>query len=215
MTIATHHVSLDGIGTVDLTLTDRGQGRTFLLLHGGAGPQSVTGFADLLAADGVRVIAPVHPGFDGTPRPEGLASISGLAGLYVALLDGLDLTDVTVIGNSIGGWIAAGMALLGSDRIGRLVLVDAVGIEVAGHPVVDFFSLTLDDVARLSYHEPERFRIDPSAMSAAQRAVMAGNRAALARYGGTTMVDPTLRDRLAGVGLPVLVLWGESDRIAD
>jgi pimeloyl-ACP methyl ester carboxylesterase/quercetin dioxygenase-like cupin family protein len=214
MTTATHHVSVDGIGAVDVTLTDRGQGRTFLLLHGGAGPQSVTGFADLLAADGARVIAPVHPGFDGTPRPEGLASVPGVAALYVTLLDGLDLTDVTVIGNSIGGWIASEMALLGSARIGRLVLVDAVGIEVADHPVVDFFSLTLDDVARLSYHDPDRFGIDPAAMSEAQREVMAGNRAALAVYGGA-MTDPTLRDRLSGVGVPTLVLWGEADRIVD
>jgi mannose-6-phosphate isomerase-like protein (cupin superfamily) len=114
----------------------------------------------------------------------------------------------------MGGWIAAEMALRGSTRIGGIVLVDAVGVEVPGHPVVDFFSLTLDEVARLSYHDPERFRIDPAAMSAAQREVMAGNRAALARYGGTTMVDPTLRDRLAGIRLPALVVWGESDGIA-
>jgi pimeloyl-ACP methyl ester carboxylesterase/quercetin dioxygenase-like cupin family protein len=210
MTTATHHV----IGTVDLTLTDRGQGRTVLLLHGGAGPQSVNGFADLLAADGARVIAPVHPGFDGTPRPEELTSVPGLAALYVALLDDLDLTDVTVVGNSVGGWIAAEMALLGSERIGRLVLVDAVGIEVADHPVVDFFSLTLDDVARLSYHDPDKFRIDPAAMSEAQREAMAGNRAELAVYGGA-MTDPTLRERLSGVGVPALVLWGEADRIVD
>jgi pimeloyl-ACP methyl ester carboxylesterase/quercetin dioxygenase-like cupin family protein len=215
--ITTHHmVAVDGVGPVPLTVTERGQGRAFLLLHGGAGPASVAGFAGLLAeAEAARVIAPTHPGFDATPRPEALDGVPGLAALYVALLDALELTDVIVVGNSLGGWIAAEMALRGSARVAGVILVDAVGIEVAGHPVVDFFSLTLDDVARLSYHEPERFRIDPSAMSAAQREVMAGNRAALARYGGTTMVDPTLRDRLAGVGLPVLVLWGESDRIAD
>jgi pimeloyl-ACP methyl ester carboxylesterase len=45
---------------------------------------------------------------------------------------------------------------------------------------------------------------------------MPGNRAALAVYGGgASMVDPTLRDRLTSVNLPVLVLWGESDRIVD
>jgi pimeloyl-ACP methyl ester carboxylesterase len=41
-----------------------------------------------------------------------LASVGGLAALYVALLDEMDLTDVTLVGNSIGGWIAAEMALL-------------------------------------------------------------------------------------------------------
>ena len=63
-----------------------------------------------------------------------------------------------MVGNSIGGWIAAEMALLASPRVGRIILVDAVGIEVPGHPVADFFSLTLDQVFQLSYCNPEPFR---------------------------------------------------------
>ena len=40
-----------------------------MLLHGGAGPQSVLAFADLLAAEGdARVLVPTHPGFSGTPE---------------------------------------------------------------------------------------------------------------------------------------------------
>jgi pimeloyl-ACP methyl ester carboxylesterase len=119
------------------------------------------------------------------------------------------------VGNSIGGWIAAEMALTGSPRITGVVLVDACGIEVPGHPVADFFSLTLDQVAEFSYHDPGPFRIDPAAMTAEQRAVMAGNREALAVYGGTTMTDPGLRARLGQVAVPALVLWGDSDRIVD
>ena len=96
---------------------EAGTGRPVLLLHGGAGPQSVTGFADLLAQRApAHVIAPTHPGFGGTPRPESLDSIRGLAELYVGMLADLDLTDVTVIGNSIGGWITAEMALLDSPN---------------------------------------------------------------------------------------------------
>jgi pimeloyl-ACP methyl ester carboxylesterase len=195
---------------------EAGSGRPVLLLHGGAGPQSVTGFADLLAERGpAHVIAPTHPGFGGTPRPESLTTIGGLAELYVGMLDDLDLTDVTVIGNSIGGWITSEIALLGSPRVGRIVLVDAVGIDVPGHPVVDFFALDLAKVAELSYHDPAPYRIDPSTMSEAQQAVMAGNRAALAVYAGTEMRDPGLVARLAGVTVPTLVLWGDSDRIVD
>ena len=89
----TRTVPADGIGPVPVTYSDRGTGRPVLLLHGGAGPQSVTGFADQLAEAGpARVIAPVHPGFAGTPRPAGLSDIGGLARLYAALLDELDLT---------------------------------------------------------------------------------------------------------------------------
>jgi pimeloyl-ACP methyl ester carboxylesterase len=204
------------IGSVPVTSTDRGSGHTFLLLHGGAGPQSVTGFADRFAeTEAVRVITPIHPGFAGTPRPDTVDSVHALASLYVGLLDELDLTDVTVIGNSIGGWIATEMALLGSTRIGGVVLVDAVGIEVPGHPVADFFSLTLDEVAEYSYHDPDSFRIDPSTMPPDQLAAMAGNRASLAIYGGTAMTDPSLAARLAGITVPALVVWGESDRIVD
>src|ERR1700722_14081845 len=66
-------VTTDGIGPVPVTVTERGEGRPFLVLHGGAGPQSVDGFADLLAAaEPARVIVPTHPGFGGTPRPAGL-----------------------------------------------------------------------------------------------------------------------------------------------
>ncbi len=92
------------------------------------------------------MITPTHPGFAGTVRPDALHSVGGLAALYAALLDELDLTDVIVVGNSIGGWIAAEMALLHSPRVGSVILVDAAGIEVPGHPVADFFSLTLDQV---------------------------------------------------------------------
>jgi pimeloyl-ACP methyl ester carboxylesterase len=144
-----------------------------------------------------------------------LSSIAGLARLYTALLEAMDLTGVTVIGNSIGGWIAAEMALAGSARITAAVLIDAVGIEVPGHPIADFFSLTLDQVAELSYQDPGPFRVDPTAMSAEQQAAMADNRAALAVYGGTAMADPGLRGRLGQMSVPTLVLWGDSDRIVD
>ena len=120
-----------------------------------------------------------------------------------------------MIGNSIGGWIAAELALLGSARISGLVLVDAVGIEVAGHPVTDIFPLGMDELARLSYHDPAAFRIDPAAMTEAQRAGMAANRAALRTYGGARMADPGLHGRLAAIACPTLVIWGEADRIAD
>lgn len=210
-----HTLTVDRVGAVEVTATDAGSGRPFLLVHGGAGPQSMGAFAEMLVTRGGRVITPTHPGFGGTPRPQGLDSMAGLARVYVALLDEMGVEDVTVVGNSVGGWIVAEMALLGSPRISSVVLVDAAGIEVEGHPIVDFFSLTLDQVAEFSYHDPDRFRIDPTTMSEAQRAVMAGNRASLATYGGPSMGDPSLRGRLVNITVPTLVVWGDSDRIVD
>jgi pimeloyl-ACP methyl ester carboxylesterase len=206
-------VTVPGREPVTLTVDQSGTGRPILLLHGGAGPISVAGFARLLAdREPVRVVTPTHPGFGGTPRPDWLDSPAGLAELYVALLEQLDLRDVVVLGNSVGGWIAAELALLHSPRVGRVILVDAVGVDVPGQPVLDIFPLSLSQLADFSYHTPDAFRIDEATMSDAQRAGMAANREALRTY-GAGMTDPSLRERLAGVTVPVLVVWGESDRV--
>lgn len=213
---SSYTIDVAGAGPAEVTVTERGEGHPFLILHGGGGPQTVTGFADLLATRApARVITPVHPGFGGTPRPDHLDSPRALAALYDGLLAELGLADVTVLGNSIGGWIAAEMALLGPDRVSSFILVDAVGIEVPGHPAADFFSLTMDQVADLAYFNPDKFRIDPAALPPAAQAAMAGNRDALAAYAGQAMTDPGLAGRLAGVTAPTLVIWGEADRIAD
>jgi pimeloyl-ACP methyl ester carboxylesterase len=209
-----HTVTRPNAHDVDLAISDVGEGTPVLLLHGGAGPFSVAGFADLLVSThGARVITPTHPGFNGTPRPAEIAQMRDLATLYVHLIEDLDLTDVTVIGNSIGGWIAAEIAVLGSPRIGHVVLVDAAGLRIDAHPTVDFFALTMDQVAELSYANPDGFRIDVDAMSEEQKAMMAANRATLQTYGGTTMADSTLLDRLAQIDVPTLVVWGAADRI--
>ena len=221
MTLADAHAApVQRISTVDvdhvpLTVTRVGAGRPVLVLHGGGGPGTVlpwgVGFA---ATRDAEVIAPVHPGFNGTPRPESLRTPRALAELYVRLLDVLELEAVTVVGNSIGGWIAAEIATLGSSRVSGVVLVDAVGLVVPGHPYVDFAALTPAEVAARSYHDPERFGVDPSKLSAEARAAMAGNRATLAVYGGD-MTDAALASRLPGVDVPVLVVWGAADRIGD
>ncbi|MEP9394052.1 alpha/beta hydrolase [Gordonia sp. VNQ95] len=187
-----------------------------LLLHGGAGPDSVAGFANLLAdRTGSRVITPVHPGFGGTSRPEALATIGGLAEAYIALLDALDIDDVTVIGNSIGGWTAAEIAVGRPSRLGRLALVDAVGIDVPGHRVVDFFVLTPRQIAERSFHDPARSVVpDVATLPPSVRAITEGNREALRVY-GDPMTEPGLLERLASIDVPTTVIWGESDGIAD
>jgi pimeloyl-ACP methyl ester carboxylesterase len=209
----TESVAIDG-SPVDITYTDQGNGRPFLLLHGGAGPQSVAGFADLMASEHpARVLTPTHPGFNGTHRPGQLDNIRSLAHAYGVLLEQLDLTDVTVVGNSIGGWIAAELALLASPRISRVALVNAVGLHLPERPITDFFSLTMNQVADLAYYQPEKFRIDINSLPEPARAMMASNRESLLAYAGTSMSDETLRDRLAAVRIPTLVVWGTADQM--
>lgn len=213
MSSHTHTLSLP-YGEVPVTVTERGAGTPVLLLHGGAGPDSVAGFADLLAARlPVRVLTPVNPGFGGTPRPEGLDSVAKLAEVYGRLLAELDLTGVTVAGSSIGGWVAAELALAAPDRVRRLVLIDAGGLDSAEHPATDVWPLTLDQITDLSWANPDGHRIDLSKLSDAQRAIAGGNRAAMLAYGGQSMADPTLAGRLGGVKAATLVIWGEADRM--
>jgi pimeloyl-ACP methyl ester carboxylesterase len=215
-TSITRTINVTEVGPVGLTVEVRGDGQPFLVLHGGAGPQSVAAFADLLAEPGFQVLAPIHPGFGGSPRPAKLDSVAALAALYRGLLDDLGLEAVTVIGNSVGGWVAAEMAVLSSPRISRLVLLDAVGIEPKGHHVADVSGLSVPEIQALSFHDPTSFRVDPTALPDAQKAVLAGNAAALAIYAGSpAMADPTLLDRLARISIPTLVLWGDSDRIVE
>jgi pimeloyl-ACP methyl ester carboxylesterase len=210
-------VTVAGIGPVEVTVEEQGIGRPYLVLHGGAGPQSVSGFAKLLAEKGPnRVLMPTHPGFNGTPRSEVLNSVAKLAALYSRLLDELGLEDVTVIGNSVGGWVAAEMALAGPARITALVLLDAVGIEVEGHPVAEVAGLSVPELQALSFDDPTPFRVDPTTIPVAQKAIVAANGAALAVYAGSpSMADASLLNRLGRIEIPTLVLWGESDQIAE
>lgn len=204
----------DGIA---VTITEQGSGRPVLILHGGGGPESVAGFATALSR-AARVLTPAHPGFGGTVRPGAVRTIEDLADLYDALLHRLGLADVLVAGFSMGGWIAAELALrdAGRGRIRGLVLADAVGIEVPGETITDVFPLTPAELSALSYHDPARFAPDPATMTGARRAQVAANFAALGVYGGGRgMREPALRARLARVSIPVLVVWGDSDGIVS
>lgn len=181
-------VIAEGIGRVDVTYSERGAGQQVLLLHGGGGPGSVTPWADLLAATArVHVVTPTHPGLVGTRRPDALISIGGLARVYAALIDKLGFDGASVMGHSIGGWIAAELGLLAPGRISSLVLVDAVGIEVRDHPAEDVFGGT------------------PTTPDARVLKMYAG-----------TMMDPSLRPRLSASAVPpTLVVWGDDDEVVD
>jgi hypothetical protein len=100
MPLTVRTVGVDGVGPVSLTVEEDGDsGQTCLLLHPGAGPEPMLGFSGMLASRGMRVLVPTHPGFNGTERPEGLATVRDLARLYAAYLDVLRIGDVVVIGN--------------------------------------------------------------------------------------------------------------------
>lgn len=198
---------------VPVQLVESGAGRPTLVLHGGGGVPTMQGLADHLAATGHHVLLPTHPGWGGTPRPDG-DTLADVAGRYAALLAERDLTDVLVIGSSLGGWLGCEVALAAPDRVSDLVIVNGVGIDVPEAPVTNVFGLEPRASAEHAWHEPDRFFVDPSTLPDERRALMAGNGAAMRAYAGDPyMHDPTLRPRLADVAARTTLLWGESDGV--
>jgi pimeloyl-ACP methyl ester carboxylesterase len=208
----TRTVQLDPDLTV--ALEDAGSGRPVLVLHGGGGPGTVAGLAAHLA-ETVHVLTPTHPGWNGTDRPERLATIVDLANAYLRLLAGEDLRDVLLVGSSIGGWLAAEMAVGDREhRISGLALIDAVGVEIDGEPIRDFFALDARGVADYSFHDGDRFYVDPATLPPEQTARQRANMATLRILAGDPyMHDAKLLGRLDGIEVPTLVIWGASDRI--
>ena len=113
---------------IDLQVVRQGTGQPLLLLHGGDGPQSPLPLCARLA-ERFEVIVPTHPGFAGTAIPEHFDTLEDLVYLYLDLLDVLDLHDSILVGMSMGGWLAAEIAVRNTSRLSRLILVDTVGIK--------------------------------------------------------------------------------------
>jgi pimeloyl-ACP methyl ester carboxylesterase len=200
-------------GDLEITVDQQGQGPPVLLLHGGGGPPSMGTLPTALSED-FGVIAPVHLGFAGTPRPEWYDGIDDIALSYLQLLEQRDLRDVLVVGSSIGGWIASEMAVREHERITGTVLLNAVGINVDGIELADFFSLTPQELIADSFHDPAAAP-DPTQLPQQARDIQPANAATLAVYARDPyMHDPKLRRRLALVPTPVLAIWGQSDQIA-
>ena len=185
-----------------------------LVLHGGGGPFTVAALAAHLATTH-RVLTPTLPGWNGTERPGALAHVADLASAYLVLLSDLDLKDVLVVGSSLGGWIASEMAARDeADLVGRVVVIDGAGVKVEGEDVVDFFRLTPKQIAEHSWHDADKFFIEPATLTPAQLATQRSNLQTMrALAGDPYMHDPGLLSRLDSVEIPVLVIWGESDRL--
>ncbi|MFC8718813.1 alpha/beta fold hydrolase [Kitasatospora sp. NPDC057198] len=202
------------LADLPLTMSEAGTGRPVLVLHGGGGPATVAGLARHLSRT-ARTLTPVHPGWDGTPRPARLTGIADLALAYLHVLRERRLRDVLVVGSSLGGWIAAEMASRDSTgSITGLVLIDAVGVEVATEPIADFFALDARGLAEHSWHDPDRHYVDPAELPAGELARRQANAVTMRLYAGDPyMHDPGLLARLGRIRVPALLLWGESDRI--
>jgi len=191
----------------------KGSGPKLFMLHGGGGPAAAMPFADKLA-ESFEIIAPVHPGFAGSPIPEHFDDLQDLVFLYLDLMDALDLDDAIMMGFSLGGWTAAEIAVMSTARISKLILVDSVGIKVGGREdrdIADVFATPPDELARLMWHDPAHTP-NPADMTEAAQEMLQSNRVALSLYTWQPyMHNPKLPGRLHRIDVPTLLIWGESD----
>jgi pimeloyl-ACP methyl ester carboxylesterase len=207
------------IAGIPLEITEAGHGRPLVFLHGGHPSGRLDPQARLVEAlaDNFRFIAPTHPGFGITAAPPQLTTVDDLAYLYLDLLDALDLRDVVVVGASLGGWIAAEMAVKTTERISQLVLIDSVGIKVGdreARDIADIYAITDRQLAEIAYADPQKMARDTKSLPEQELTLMARSRESTGRYAWSPyMHNPKLKARLHRIGIPALVLWGEADRI--
>ena len=212
--VTTERVDVRGI---PLDVLRRGAGRPILLLHGEAPLDPGAPVLDLLASR-AEVIAPTHPGFGHSPRPDDVDSIYDLVHLYLDLLERLRHERVTLLGLSFGGWLAAEIVAACPHRVERLILVDALGIKVSDREtpdILDVFNTAPAEVERRRWHEPAKWAPDFDAMSNESLVAHARNREALCLYAWDPyLYNPRLARWLPRISVPTLVLWGASDGIA-
>lgn len=211
---------------VHLRDTGPRDGPAVLLLHGfGASLHTWEGWAERLQ-DRFRVIRLDLPGFALTgPDPGGDYSDDRAVAVLAALLDTLGVAQAAVAGNSLGGRIAWRFALAHPARVTRLVLIAPDGFAPPGRtygeregaaPLMRLLPWTLPrrmlrESMAPSYGDPARF---PEAVLARTHDLMRapGVRAAMvARMEQRVIEDP--RPLLPRLALPVLLLWGERDRM--
>ncbi len=169
-------------------------------------------YHDALAAR-FQVIAPDHLGFGPSERPEWLSGIDDLVLHYADLLDTLGLERVSIMGLSLGGWIAAEFASWFPRRVERLVLVDAAGLKVDGVTRFDVFTHPIEETLQRLFYDQTRWPqlvttdLGPEVIVRAYRETTTLARLTWNPY----MYNPKLARRLGRITAPTLVVWGEDD----
>jgi len=209
-----HRCEVVAVRGVRTQLFRGGRGAPLLVLH----PEFAAGmwapYHDALAAR-FQVFAPDHLGFGGSERPEWLDAIDDLVLHYADLLDLLELERVSILGTSLGGWIAAAFAVAHPERVARLVLAAPAGIRVDGVPRYDYFANPLDETLRRLFHDPSRAdQLVPAELG--PDAIVRGYHelTTLARLSWNPyLFDPKLQQRLPRISHPTLVVWGTDDAV--
>jgi pimeloyl-ACP methyl ester carboxylesterase len=226
-----HWIQVEG---APVNVIDIGQGAPIVFIHGLSGSwvnwlENIPHFAQ-----SHRVIAMDLPGFGHSPLPQGKISIQAYGRLVDQLLQALDIDRAVIVGNSMGGFIAVEVALQFATRVEKLVLVSAAGLSIEhqrNEPVLrmleraeDLLILSGGWAATRSETLSRRPRIRRQIMrlvahraEALPAALIAEQVKGSGKPGFVpaldALTDYPIRERLAEITCPVLVVWGEKDRL--
>ncbi|MGA9876333.1 MAG: alpha/beta hydrolase [Solirubrobacteraceae bacterium] len=218
-----------------VNVVELGEGPAIVFVHGLSG--SWTNWLEQMPVFGAshRVIAMDLPGFGRSPMPRDPITISAYARLVDNLLETLGVSAATVVGNSMGGFISAELAIAYPQRVERLVVVSAAGISTYRHRSVERIEPYLRRVAPIlaAYTGWTAARSDWTARRPGLRNLGLGLvtshpsrlpaplAAELMRGAGKpgfmqalrANIDYPLRERLPEIACPTLIVWGENDRV--
>lgn len=218
MTKAARHKEFLTLGGIKIEVERRGRGKPLLLLHGEEALEPEAAFVDDLAASH-EVIIPSPPGFGSSERPLWMTRPDDMAFVLLDLVETLKLRAVTVLGFSLGGWVAAEMATMDDSWIGKLVLVAPYGIKLGGptdRDIADIWLQHPNTVMAQKWHDPAKGKRDFLAMSDEALAVVARNTETTARFCWEPyMHNPKLKHRLHRIASPTLLVWGDHDGIVS
>ncbi len=161
-------------------------------------------------AEGWSIVAPQIPGRSDLAELDELRDIHDLALHYDSLFEALGLDQVTLVGHSFGGMLAAEIAAHTPKRVARLVLAAPLGLWTDDYPVEDLLARPYGQIDELlwrggSVPAPERGPQDAEALYEAVTAV-----GAVARY-TWPIPDKGLRRRLHRISARTLILFGQDD----
>jgi len=223
------------VADTPLNTIDLGEGDPIVFVHGLSG--SWPNWLEQLPvfARNHRVIAMDLPGFGHSPMPKEPITISTYARILDGLLDALGISAATVVGNSMGGFVSAELAIAFPQRVERLVLVSAAGISTYQHRDVERVEPYLRRLAPMlaAYTGWTAARSDWVARRPGLRNITLGTvtrhpsrlPAALAaeqlRGAGKpgfmqalrANIDYPIAERLPEIVCPTLIVWGAEDRV--
>ncbi len=206
-----HSVEMVTVASATIRLFRGGTGQPLVFLHGAGGHTGWMAFLEELATR-FAVFAPEHPGFGQSDDPPWLDEIADLAYFHLDLLKVLGLDRVHLMGTSLGGWVAAEMAVRSTAHLASLTLVGAVGITAGGELIPDIFRMPVEENLRRFYADPERASRRVADLAGGDLSVAAKNRATVMRLAYRPRFhNPGLSKWLHRIDVPTLLLWGAED----